>query len=169
MPGDLPVTRLFVLRDARRDDVPFLVDSNLAMALETEGKALSRDVLERGTRAVFDHPERGLYLIAERDARPVGCLLLTSEWSDWRNGNWWWLQSVYVIPAARRDGVFRAMYSEVERRAARADVVGLRLYVDADNTKAQETYASLGMDRARYELFESASRMESPDPVSGIT
>lgn len=160
---------VFALRDASREDVRFLVDSNLAMALETEGKVLSRDVLERGTRAVFDQPDRGFYLIAEREARLVGCLLITREWSDWRNGDWWWLQSVYVVPVARRDGVFRAMYREVERRAARADVVGLRLYVDADNTKAKEVYTSLGMEHARYELFERAARVELPDPASDAT
>ncbi|MEO7432549.1 MAG: GNAT family N-acetyltransferase [Dokdonella sp.] len=157
------------LRDAGPRDVLFLVDSNRAMALETEGRRLSRDTLDRGVRAVFDQPGRGFYLIAEHDARAVGCLLITREWSDWRNGDWWWLQSVYVVPAARRVGVFRAMYREVERRAAVADVVGLRLYVDADNTKAKEVYLSLGMEHARYELFEHAARLALPDPASDAT
>ena len=142
------------LRDAHRGDVPFLVECNAAMASETEHKALDRGVLTRGTHAVFDEPRRGFYLVAERKGEPVGCLLVTFEWSDWRNGDWWWLQSVYVVPAARRSGVFRALYAEVERRARAApQVIGLRLYVERDNARAQRTYASLGMEEEAYRMF----------------
>lgn len=142
------------LRDATRADIPFLVECNAAMALETEHKTLDREVLARGVAAVFDNSSRGFYLVAEHDGAPAGCLLITYEWSDWRNGDWWWFQSVYVLPAARRAGVFRALYAEVERRArATKDVIGLRLYVERDNVRAQNTYASLGMEEEAYRMF----------------
>ncbi len=141
------------VRTAKVSDIPFLVDCNVAMASETEHKTLDRAVLTRGTQAVFDDPRRGFYLIAERDGEPAGCLLITYEWSDWRNGDWWWFQSVYVTPAARRGGVFRALYAEVERRARAAGAVGLRLYVERDNARARQTYASLGMEEEAYKML----------------
>ncbi|WP_395680271.1 GNAT family N-acetyltransferase [Dokdonella sp.] len=147
------------IRDAVATDVAFLADCNAAMALETEHKELGRDVLERGIAAVFERPERGFYLVAERNGERLGCLLVTFEWSDWRNGNWWWLQSVYVVPPARRGGVFRALHDEVWRRLRlRPDAVGLRLYVERDNQRAQATYASLGMVETAYRLFEAVGR-----------
>jgi len=148
------MTDAICLRNATRGDVPFLVECNAAMALETEHKTLDREVLARGVAAVFEDPRRGFYLIAERDGESVGCLLITFEWSDWRNGDWWWFQSVYVAPAARRNGVFRALYAEVERRArATRGVIGLRLYVERDNSRAQHTYESLGMEEEAYRMF----------------
>jgi GNAT superfamily N-acetyltransferase len=142
------------IRNATRDDVPFLADCNIAMAFESEGKRLDREVLTRGIVAVFDHPERGFYLVAERDAQAVGSLLITHEWSDWRNGGWWWIQSVYVIPEARRCGVFRALYREVESRGrVSTGVIGLRLYVEKQNAGAQATYTALGMKPAHYSLY----------------
>jgi GNAT superfamily N-acetyltransferase len=143
------------IRDAIRADVPFLADCNLAMALESEQKLLARDVLTRGIVAVFDHPERGFYLVAERGGKAVGSLLITHEWSDWRNGGWWWIQSVYVVPDARRAGVFTAMYREIETRAhAKTGVIGLRLYVEKENARAQATYSALGMEPAYYSLYQ---------------
>jgi GNAT superfamily N-acetyltransferase len=145
------------IRNATRDDVPFLRDCNLAMALESEKKRLDGEVLTRGIVAVFDHPERGFYVVAERGGIPVGSLLITHEWSDWRNGGWWWIQSVYVVPDARRAGVFTAMYREIESRAqASAGVIGLRLYVEKQNAGAQATYAALGMEPAYYSLYQRA-------------
>ena len=145
------------IRPATPADLDFLVDSNAAMALETERKQLDRDVLRRGTEAVFADPARGFYLVAERAGLAVGCLLVTKEWSDWRDGDWWWIQSVYVIEAARRGGVFRALYADVEQRARAAPrVVGLRLYVEDGNTNAQATYAALGMHDAHYRLLQVA-------------
>ena len=141
------------VRSAELGDIRFLVECTAAMALETEHKALDRDVLTHGTRAIFDDPRRGFYLVAERDGEPAGCLLITYEWSDWRNGDWWWFQSVYVTPAARRGGVFRALYADVERRARAAGAVGLRLYVERDNERAQQTYASLGMEEEAYKML----------------
>lgn len=145
------------VRAASREDVGFLVDCNLAMAFETEHKQLDRDVLRGGVEAVFDAPRRGFYRIAERAGVAVGCLLVTYEWSDWRNGDWWWIQSVYVTSDARRSGVFSALYADVERRAREtAGVVGLRLYVEHENQSAQATYAALGMRDAGYRLLETA-------------
>ena len=142
-----------IIRTAKPEDIPFLVECNAAMALETEHKRLDRAVLTRGTRAVFDDPRRGVYLVAECDGEPAGCLLITHEWSDWRNGDWWWFQSVYVTPAHRRHGVFRALYADVERRARAAGAVGLRLYVERDNARAQQTYLSLGMEEEPYKIL----------------
>src|SRR6185437_14921681 len=134
-------------------DIANQVECNAAMALETEHKALDRDVLTRGTQAVFDDPRRGFYLIAELDGERAGCLLITYEWSDWRNGDWWWFQSVYVTKPARRAGVFRALYADVERRARAGGAVGLRLYVERNNERAQQTYASLGMEEEAYKML----------------
>ncbi|HOX72847.1 GNAT family N-acetyltransferase [Dokdonella sp.] len=149
----LPIT----IRAATDADLDFLVESNAALALETERKVLDREVLARGAKAVFAEPHRGRYKIAERDGAPVGCLLVTFEWSDWRNGDWWWIQSVYVTRDARRSGVFSALYADVERQArSTAGVVGLRLYVENANDDAQATYAALGMGDSGYRLLETA-------------
>jgi GNAT superfamily N-acetyltransferase len=145
-----------LIRAAKVADIAFLVECNAAMALETEHKTLDHDVLTRGTQAVFDDPRRGFYLMAEHDGQAAGCLLITYEWSDWRNGNWWWFQSVYVTKASRRAGIFRALYAEVERRARAAGAVGLRLYVERDNERAQRTYASLGMEEEAYRMLRRA-------------
>lgn len=152
------------VRDARPSDAAFIVAANAAMALETEGLVLDAGRLARGVAAVFAVPERGFYLVAEHDGVPVGCLMVTREWSDWRDGDWWWLQSVYVLPSARRLGVFRALHAEVERRAAATPgVVGLRLYVERDNTRAQATYAAIGMHETAYRLYErEAPRRRDP-------
>lgn len=146
-----------LIRDATRADIPRLVEWNAAMALETEAKTLDRAVLTRGVTRVFDEPARGFYLVAERNGEAAGCLLVTHEWSDWRDGDFWWIQSVYVAAHARRVGVFRALYAEVERRArCAAEVVGLRLYVERNNRAAQATYAALGMRDAGYAMLEAA-------------
>lgn len=147
------------IRDAMRADIPHLVRWNAAMARETEGKTLDPAVLTRGVTRVFDEPARGFYLVAERNGEPVGCLLVTHEWSDWRDGDFWWIQSVYVAMPARRGGVFRALYAEVERRArVRGDVCGLRLYVETENARAQATYRGLGMQRCHYYMYEALLR-----------
>ncbi|HEV7489699.1 MAG TPA: GNAT family N-acetyltransferase [Rhodanobacteraceae bacterium] len=145
------------IRNATRDDVSFLADCNIAMAYESEKKHLDREVLTRGIVAVFDHPERGFYVVAESDGKAAGTLLITHEWSDWRNGGWWWIQSVYVMPDARRGGVFSAMYREIETRAkASTGVIGLRLYVEKENARAQATYSALGMEPAYYSLYQTS-------------
>lgn len=142
---------------AGKEEQTFLVDSNLAMALETEQLQLDRSRLEQGVDAILDGSRQGFYLVAQRQGRRVGCALVTIEPSDWRNGLWWWLQSVYVLPGARRQGVFRALHGQALKLAReRGDVIGVRLYVDADNATAQATYQRLGMARARYHMYEQS-------------
>lgn len=143
-----------IIRSAIAADVDRLVDWNAAMAMETEARTLDPQTLARGVRGVLEAPRRGFYLIAERAGAAVGSLLVTYEWSDWRNGDFWWIQSVYVVPAARRIGVFRALYARVQQDAAAAGAVGLRLYVETENQRAQRTYAELGMERCHYLMYE---------------
>jgi GNAT superfamily N-acetyltransferase len=138
------------IRRAAVDDADAIAAWNIAMAWETESKALDPATIGRGVRAVFDEPRRGFYLIAELDGAAVGCLLVTYEWSDWRCGDFWWVQSVYVAPEARRAGVFRGLYAHVKAMAGGAGAVGVRLYVETENERAQATYAGLGMERCHY-------------------
>lgn len=143
------------VRAATRADITAIAQWNLAMAWETEHKALDPSVLERGVTAVFDEPRRGFYLVADRAGEAVGCLLVTYEWSDWRAGDFWWIQSVYVVASARREGVFRRLYEDAQQRARQAGAVGLRLYVETENERAQRTYAGLGMERCHYFMYEA--------------
>lgn len=130
-----------------------------AMAWETEAKRLDPASVRAGIAAGLEDPGKARYLVAEHDGVPVGTLMLTTEWSDWRNGWWWWIQSVYVAVPARRVGVFRALYAHVEAMArANPEVCGLRLYVENENTRAQATYLSLGMSDAHYRVFEASTR-----------
>lgn len=143
------------VREATAADIEVLVQFNAAMARETEAKTLDPATVRPGVAAVLHEPRRGFYLIAELDGEIAGCLMITYEWSDWRNGDWWWLQSVYVPPEYRRNGVFRALYTEVERRVSAASgIAGLRLYVERDNARAQQTYAALGMSQTHYHMYE---------------
>ncbi len=144
------------IRDAVPADLDHLVAWNAAMAAETEARQLDPAVLARGVAGVFERPQRGFYLVAEHDGAAAGSLLVTYEWSDWRAGDFWWIQSVYVVPQARRAGVFRALYAEVSRRARAAGAVGLRLYVETENQRAQRTYAGLGMSPCHYLMYEQA-------------
>jgi GNAT superfamily N-acetyltransferase len=143
------------VRLATPGDVEFLVRGNAQMALETEGRSLDVDRLRRGAQAVFDDLARGFYLIAEIEDLPVGQMMITYEWSDWRNGVFWWIQSVYTVPERRRRGVFRALYTQAEALARQQSCVcGLRLYVDIHNRGAQETYRRCGMQETAYRMFE---------------
>ncbi len=143
------------VREAGPADVETLAAFNLAMAQETEGRALDAATLRAGVAAVLADPGKGFYLVAERGGWVVGQLMVTYEWSDWRNRWWWWIQSVYVAPEARRSGVYRRLHGEALARAERAGARGLRLYVEKDNLRAQATYLTLGMKEARYRIFES--------------
>ena len=142
-------------REARADDAATIVDFNARMALETEGLTLDSAVLARGVAQALADPNKGRYLIAEADGARVGQLMFTTEWSDWRDGWFWWIQSVYVTQAARRQGVFRALYADVHARGrAAGNVIGLRLYVEEHNARAQATYAREGMARTHYLVYE---------------
>ncbi|MBN9118136.1 MAG: GNAT family N-acetyltransferase [Planctomycetes bacterium] len=143
------------VRRATPADEPVLVAFNTAIAWETEHKKLDPAVLAAGVRAVLADPSRGFYTVAERDGEVVGQMMVTFEWSDWRNGWFWWVQSVYVREDARRGGVFRALYrATADRAAADPTVIGLRLYFETDNARARETYRSLGMVDTTYGMME---------------
>lgn len=146
----------FDIRRATQADVDMLVESNCAMALETENKALDRGVVSAGVQHLIANPSAGFYVIATEANRRVGSLMITTEWSDWRNGTFWWIQSVYVAADARRRGVYRALYEHVQRLAStESDVCGFRLYVERDNQAARTTYKSLGMSETSYRLYET--------------
>jgi ribosomal protein S18 acetylase RimI-like enzyme len=143
------------VRNAVLDDAETIARFQLEMAIETEDKRLDSVIVDRGVLAVFGDVDRGRYVVAEMEGQVIGSLLLTWEWSDWRDGWFWWIQSVYVDPEHRRTGVFRKLYEHVVHQAeARPDVLGIRLYVENANTQAQAVYSSLGMRHSGYEVFE---------------
>ena len=144
------------VRLAALDDAETLTRFNAAMALETEHLTLDVERLRRGVEAVLVDPSKGFYLVADEDGAVTGQLLITYEWSDWRNGVFWWVQSVYVREDRRGGGVYTALYNEAVRRAqAQGDVCGLRLYVEKDNRRAQAAYAKSGMSETDYLLYET--------------
>ncbi|HET6575210.1 MAG TPA: GNAT family N-acetyltransferase [Fimbriiglobus sp.] len=142
------------IRRATSADEEVIARYNAALARESEGKMLDDAVLLRGVRAVLADPAKGFYTIAERGGEPVGQAMVTFEWSDWRDGWYWWVQSVYVRADARRGGVFRALFEHLKAQAmADPTVIGLRLYVERDNLRAQQTYTALGMSEEPYFLM----------------
>ena len=142
-------------RDADRPDHTSIVDFQIAMARETEDVTLDREVCTRGVAAVFDNASLGRYFVAEETGRVVASLLITYEWSDWRNGNVWWIQSVYVVPGLRGRGVYAGLYKHVQTLVeADPALRGIRLYVDRRNTGAQQVYTRLGMNGEHYLVFE---------------
>jgi len=148
-----------LVRAAVAGDLAHLCAFNAAMARETEGLELDGATLERGVAQGLADAARARYFVAECEGQPAGCLMLTLEWSDWRAGFWWWIQSVYVAPGFRRQGVYRALHTHVANLASSVvDVVGLRLYVERANLGAQQTYAALGMHDSRYQVFEQHTR-----------
>jgi GNAT superfamily N-acetyltransferase len=136
------------------DDLEVLVAGNLAMAYETERVRLDPAVLRAGVRAVLERRARGAYWVLEEDERVIAQLLVTFEWSDWRDCEVWWIQSVYVEPEHRRRGLFRQLYGAVRAAAQAAGAGGLRLYVETSNTRAHAVYAALGMRGDHYRVFE---------------
>jgi len=143
------------IRDAWADDAPVIVDFQIRMARETEEMELDPEICREGVAAVFEDPSLGRYFVAEDDGNVVGSLMVTYEWSDWRNGNVWWIQSVFVEPEHRGRGVYRRLYETVQKIVnASEDVRGLRLYVDIRNESAQQVYSRLGMNGDLYKLFE---------------
>ena len=143
------------VRRATREDLTTIVEFNVAMAAESEHRRLDARVLTRGAEHLFDEPADGFYLMAEVDGTAAGSLMVTYEWSDWRNGRFWWIQSVYVLPEFRRAAVYSKMHDWV-RKAAISDenACGIRLYVEKQNIGAQATYQSLGMVASHYDLYE---------------
>jgi len=143
------------VRPAGAQDVAVICEYNRLLAKETENKDLDLNVLRPGVEAMLNDPHKGRYFVAVSDAEVVGQLGVTGEWSDWRNGDFWWVQSVYVVLAWRRRGVFRRLFEHLLQVArAEPNVIGVRLYVEHDNRAAQETYRQLGLKVTDYHLME---------------
>ncbi len=142
-------------RDATIRDLLGIVEFQRAMARETEGMELDLHVCTRGVEALFEDRSLGRYFVADDGERLAGCLMITPEWSDWRNGLVWWIQSVYVRPDCRGRGIYAGLYRHVQQLAlANESVKGIRLYVDRRNTPAQEVYRRLGMNGEHYQVYE---------------
>jgi ribosomal protein S18 acetylase RimI-like enzyme len=143
------------IRRACIDDAAALSKFNQNMALETEGIELIPEIIAAGVKTMIENPQMGFYLVAEENGSIAAALMTTTEWSDWRNGLFWWIQSVYVLPEYRRQGLYRRLYEEVKSLAEKeTGVCGFRLYVEHENIAAQKTYRSLGMDETHYKLYE---------------
>jgi GNAT superfamily N-acetyltransferase len=145
---------MITIRKATPEDASAIIDFQQKMAWETEQLTLEPEIITRGVNEVFANPACGQYWVAEENSIVLASLLITFEWSDWRNTNVWWFQSVYVLPAFRRKGVFRSMYSRIRDEAEKQCVAGLRLYVETNNSAAQKTYETLGMKSEHYRMYE---------------
>ena len=143
-----------LIRKAIPADASAIIGFQQKMAWETEQMVLVDEIITKGVEAVFKEPSRGQYYVAEADGKVIASLLITYEWSDWRNSNVWWVQSVYVLPRFRRQGIFRSMYDFILKEADKHYVAGLRLYVETNNSTAQKTYESLGMKSEHYRMYE---------------
>lgn len=144
------------IRDATPKDAATIAVFNIKMALETENLRLDPNTIERGVKRVFEDKSRGDYYVAEIDGIVVGCLMVTHEWSDWRDGDMWWIQSVYVAPEARKLGVFKSLFGHVESLAQAAGVVAIRLYVDRHNDRAKQSYQRLGLELTEYDVMHKS-------------
>jgi GNAT superfamily N-acetyltransferase len=145
---------MITIRKAIPEDAAAIIDFQQKMAMETEQLILDPKLVTPGVKEVFANSARGEYWVAEVDGIVIASLLITFEWSDWRNANVWWFQSVYVLPSFRRKGIFRSMYLYIKDEAEKQNVAGLRLYVETNNTAAQKTYESLGMRSEHYRMYE---------------
>lgn len=144
-----------IYRLGTRADAEAIVSFQIAMAKETEEVDLDPVVCAAGVQAVFDRADRGQYFVAEQSGAVIASLMITYEWSDWRNGNVWWIQSVYVTPAARQQGIYAGLYAHIKNIVEQdKNLRGIRLYVDERNTRAQEVYTRLGMNGEHYRVFE---------------
>lgn len=144
-----------IIREAKKEDAPSIATFQLAMALETEDLQLDKPTVDLGVAKVFDDPSKGTYYLAEKKGQVIASLLTTFEWSDWRNGTVLWIQSVYVVPEERRNGVYKKMYQHIQQLVEQnSKLKGIRLYVDQTNTHAQQVYQKLGMTAEHYQLFE---------------
>ncbi|MBA7506139.1 hypothetical protein ES706_04819 [subsurface metagenome] len=143
------------IRKGKLGDSEHIVELQLQMAQETEGLGLDKTVVSRGVQGVFEEPARGTYWIAEEKGKVLGVLLAIPEWSDWRNATVLWIHSLYVIPEARGQGVFKKLYLNLEKQVKQSpELAGIRLYVDKRNKSAQEVYEKMGMNKHHYELYE---------------
>lgn len=161
----MPSSNITIRRAELRDADTF-VGFNQAMAWETEMLKLEPAMLLEGVKGLFAQPQYGFYVIAECESQAAGGLMITFEWSDWRNKVFWWVQSVYVQPQFRGQGVYRCLYDGVKRMAATENCCGFRLYVESTNKNAQAVYARLGMDQSHYVMFEDNQINSSSDTHS---
>ncbi|MCJ7802312.1 MAG: GNAT family N-acetyltransferase [Candidatus Marinimicrobia bacterium] len=146
---------MIIIRNANKDDTATIVKFNSAMAMETESKQLDSATVRKGVEKILINSVHDFYLIAESDGVPVGQLMITKEWSDWRNGEFWWIQSVYIHPDFRKNNIYKNLYNKAINLAKESDkVCGIRLYVDKDNISAQNVYSKLGMKESNYVFFE---------------
>lgn len=144
------------IRTATEADLDTIVAYSLCLARESEGRSLDEPTVRAGVQHVLTRPECGVYYLAEREGRVIGQLMITCEWSDWRNGRFWWIQSVYVDRQAREGGVYRALHEHVSEQARKEDdVCGVRLYVEHENRSARAVYEKLGMRLTGYRLYET--------------
>jgi ribosomal protein S18 acetylase RimI-like enzyme len=143
------------IRTGQLTDLAALVNFNQAMALETENLQLDTDTLTLGVSTLLAHPDKGCYLVAEIDGEIAGSLMITFEWSDWRAKNYYWIQSVYILPQYRRQGIYGKLYQAVKDLAKeQGGAASFRLYVENENTPAQRTYEALGMEQSHYLMYE---------------
>lgn len=145
----------YEIREATPSDATTIAQYNSRMAEETEGRVLNPDIIGPGVLRLLENASRGRYWVAVAGGNIIGQIMVTYEWSDWRNGALWWIQSVYVHPDYRRSGIFTALYRHVESIARASDARGLRLYVEQNNARAQKTYVALGMVNPNYQVMES--------------
>ena len=136
------------------EDIQDIAQFQVDMAQESEGTTLDIQTVIPGVTAAVNDPQKGTYIIARADGKPIGSIMLTREWSDWTNRWYWWIQSVYVRPEYRGKGAYRAMYAKIKEMAGEAGVTQIRLYVDKTNYRAQEVYKKLGMDECHYLMYE---------------
>ena len=143
-----------LIRTAAKADAPSIAAHNIAMAQETEDRPLDPNIVGPGVAAVFEDPSRGFYLVIEDEGKVIANLMITYEWSDWRNGNMWWFQSVYVQPAYRGKSLFSMMYDKIMEMAREQEIKEVRLYVEHENNHAQKVYEKKGMKKSYYYMYE---------------
>ena len=144
----------FVIVRGEECDIDSIVQFQANMAMESEGCILDKEKVTNGVTAAMLDDSKGIYWVAKFEGKAIGSLMLTREWSDWNNGWYWWIQSVYVAPEYRRKGVYKAMYMKVKDAAKGSNVSQIRLYADRSNLSAQKVYKSLGMHESHYLMFE---------------
>lgn len=149
------ITKNIIIRNATLENIEIIIDFNLNLAAETENKSLNKQILAEGVRNILLDRNKGFYVLAILDNKIVGQLMITYEWSDWRNSYFWWIQSVYVLPQFRKSGIFKLLFKYIKDLAIEQNnVCGLRLYTDKDNINAMNAYKNLGMHQSNYLLFE---------------
>ena len=143
------------IRKARVEESSIIVQYQINMAQETEDLGLDKDTLNKGVKRMFDEPFRGTYWVVEFEGKVIACVLITPEWSEWRNGEVWWIQSLYVEAPFRGKGIFKQLYTFFKQEVESNDELkGIRLYVEKENTRAQKAYEAVGMTREHYDLYE---------------